>query len=447
MTLNPAAEEVETVRVVREPNLSSFIQTFNWIFCPLDFMERLRDQIGDVFAVRVLGWARVVLVSDPDFVREIFSFDPEVLQTGKANDLISPVVGRQSVFLLDGTVHRQVRRILINAFNVETSRRAASFSAQRAVEIITERCDGRYHDIHRIFSEVALATMLYALFGLSERTRVKEYAKRFSLILGGLSPYFAYLRFLQKDFGPGTPGWWIRTEMAKVHSLIKGDLAQAKRADAGESPALSIRDTLTALGKEDMVVDQLVSLLVAGHDTVASALSWCVYWLLSKPALVDTLRQEGRIAGGGSTAEGTSLIDAVCSEALRLIPTVEIVSRQAVQDMHIGGYFIEKGTLLSPCVYLLHRNKTLYPNPTHFMPERFLRRQFAPHEFIPFGGGTRRCLGATLGLLEMKAVIAALLFNFDMKAAALASVKPRRRNVTLAPSPRFRVSFSPRGFS
>ena len=447
MTLNRVPEEVATARVVRGPNLSSSIQTFNWIFHPFDFMERMRDEIGDVFAVRVLGWARLVLVSDPDFVREIFSFDPKVLQTGKANDLMGPVVGSQSVFLLDGAVHRQVRRILINAFNAETSRHAASFSAQRVVEIITERCDGRYHDIHRIFSEVALATMLYALFGLSERTRVKEYAKCFSLILGGLSPYFAYLRFLQKDFGPGTPGWWIRTEMAKVHALIERDLAQAKKTGAGESPAQSIRDTLDAVGKGDMVVDQLVSLLVAGHDTVASALSWCVYWLLSRPALVDTLRQEGRIAGDGSTAEKTSLFDAVCLEALRLIPTVEIVSRQAMRDVHLGGYFIEKGSLLSPCVYLLHHNKALYPNPTRFIPERFLQRQFAPHEFIPFGGGTRRCLGATLGLLEMKAVIAALLSNFDMKAAALASVKPRRRNVTLAPSPRFRVCFSPRGFS
>jgi cytochrome P450 family 110 len=412
MTLNRVPEKVKEVRVVRGPRLSSLSQTLNWIFCPLNFMDRSRDQIGDVFAVRVLGWARLVLVSDPELVKEIFSFDAEVLQTGKANDLMSPVVGDHSVFLLDGTVHRQVRRILINAFNIEASRRAALFSAQRAVEIVKERCDGRYHDVHCIFSEVALGTMLYALFGLSERTRVKEYANRFSLILGGLSPYFAYLRFLQKDFGPGTPGWWIRTEMAKVHALIERDLARAKDTEAGESPAQSIRDTLSAIGKGDMVVDQLVSLLVAGHDTVASALAWCVYWLLRKPALIDTLRQEGRVTHGGSMGDRTSLIDAVCLEALRLIPTVEIVSREAMRDVHIGGYLIEKGTLVSPCVYLLHRNKALYPNPTHFIPERFLQRQFAPYEFIPFGGGTRRCLGATLGLLEMRAVMAALLSTF-----------------------------------
>jgi cytochrome P450 len=450
MAMNsPSVETVSAYRDVPAPGLSAFAQTVNWIFRPLQFMERTRDRLGDVFSVRVLGWAKLVLVSDPELIRTIFAYDPDILQTGKANDLMGPVLGRRSVFLLDGTRHRQIRRILVNAFNLEASRRAAAFSAERAVETFTERCDGRFHDVHRMFGEIALATMLEALFGSSERARVDRYAKQFRLILGGLSAYLAYLRFLQKEFGPGTPGWWIRTKVAGLHRLIEQDLARADWA-AARVPALEIRDSLTALGGDDasaMVLDQIVSLIVAGHDTVASALSWCVYWLLEKPAMIEALREEIRTAGGASepgAIEKVPLLEAVCLEALRLVPTVEIVSRQAAREVRIGGYRMAEGSLVSPCAYLLHRNEALYPNAAEFKPERFLGRQFAPHEFIPFGGGLRRCLGSTLGILEMKAVIAALLSNFDMKALQLEAVTARRRNVTIAPSPRFRVSFSRR---
>jgi cytochrome P450 len=450
MAMNfPVVEDVSADREVPAPELPALAQTINWIFRPLQFMEGARDRLGDVFSVRVLGWAKLVLVSDPELIKAIFSYDPEVLQTGKANDLMGPVVGRRSVFLLDGTQHRQVRRILVNAFNLEASRRAAAFSARRAIEIATERCDSRFHDIHRMFREIALGTMLEALFGSSERATVEEYDKQFRLILGGLSAYLAYLRFLQKDFGPGTPGWWVRTKVAGLHRLIERDLARADHAEAGV-PALEIRDTLKALGRDDtsaMVLDQIVSLIVAGHDTVASALSWSTYWLLKNPTVIEALRDEIRTADDASepgAIENAPLLEAVCLEALRLVPTVEIVSRQAVRDLRIGGYRIAEGSLVSPCAYLLHRNKALYPTPAEFKPERFLGRQFSPHEFIPFGGGLRRCLGSTLGILEMKAVIAALLRNFDMKGSRLDSVRARRRNVTIAPSPHFRVSFSPR---
>jgi cytochrome P450 len=424
------------------PDQSALGQTANWIFRPLDFMEQTQRELGDVFSVRVLGWSTLVLVSDPSLIKEIFAADPATLQTGKANDLMGPVVGRHSVFLLDGTEHRQVRRVLVNAFNLEAARIAAAFSAERVLEIATERSDDRFHDVHRFFGEIALATMLKAVFGITDRLIVKQYAQQFQLILGGLSTYLAYLRFLQKDFGPGSPGWWIRTKMGALHRMIEHDLAYAENT----TPALQIRDSLEAMGLENATTiarDQIVSLIVAGHDTVASALSWSLYWLLEKPEIMEALRAEILSVSDFAAIEKAPLLDAVCLEALRLVPTVEIVSRQAMQDIQIGNYLISKGTLVSPCVYLLHRNEKLFPKPTEFMPERFMNRQFALHEYIPFGGGLRRCLGANLGLLEMKAVLVALLSNFDIEPFAIERVKPQRRNVTIAPSPSFRVRFKP----
>jgi cytochrome P450 len=224
--------------------------------------------------------------------------------------------------------------------------------------------------------------------------------------------------------------------------MIEHDLAYAENT----TPALQIRDSLEAMGLENATTiarDQIVSLIVAGHDTVASALSWSLYWLLEKPEIMDALRAEILSMSDFAAIEKAPFLDAVCLEALRLVPTVEIVSRQAMQDIQLGNYLISKGTLVSPCVYLLHRNEKLFPKPTEFMPERFMNRQFALHEYIPFGGGLRRCLGANLGLLEMKAVLVALLSNFDIEPFDIERVKPQRRNVTIAPSPRFRVRFKP----
>jgi cytochrome P450 family 110 len=410
-------------------------------------MEQTRDQLGDVFSVRVLGWSTLVLVSDPNLVREIFAADPTILRAGKANDLMGPVVGQSSVFLLDGVEHRQIRRILVNAFNLEAARDAAAFSGETTAELAAERNDGRFYDVHRFFGEIALATMLKAVFGRSDRLMVKEYAKQFQLVLGGVSTYLAYLRFLQKDFGPGSPGWWIRAKMGALHRMIERDLAFPLESSGSAKPAQEIRDALKTLGLRDASTtarDQIVSIIVAGHDTVASALSWSLYWLLQKPKVMEALREEIRSASSVAATEKAPLLDAVCLESLRLVPTVEIVSRQAMQDVQIGDYTISKGTLVSPCVYLLHRNEKLYPRPTEFVPERFMNRQFAQHEFIPFGGGMRRCLGATLGLLEMKAVLVALLSNFDIEPLKLERVKPQRRNVTIAPSPSFRVRLKPR---
>lgn len=424
------------------PNRSSVSQTANWIFRPLEFMKRTRDELGDVFSVDVIGWSQLVLVSDPQLVKEVFAADPAILQTGKANDLMGPVVGKNSVFLLDGTEHRQVRRVLVNAFNLEAGRKAAGFAARLAIEIAREKDDGRFHDVHRIFGEIALGTMLDAVFGRSDRATAAGYARQFHLILGGLSTYLAFLRFLQKDFGPGSPGWWIRKKMATVHRMIERDL-DAIDPDNPQAPAAQILAALHALGygnARTIARDQIVSLIVAGHDTVASALSWCLYWLASNPHLIASLREEA----SSSPIESSALLDAVCLEALRLVPTVEIVSRQAMTDFQLGNYVVPKGTLISPCVYLVHRNEALYPDPEQFMPERFINRQFAAHEYFPFGGGLRRCLGANMGLLEMKAVLRAVLSEFDIEPAPLERVTAQRRNVTIAPGSNFRVRFKAR---
>jgi cytochrome P450 family 110 len=427
---------------------SSFSQTMNWIIDPLQQMENGRQVLGDVFTVRVLGWANLVLIGNPELVRQAFAAAPTLLAAGKANDLMGPVIGSDSVFLLDGSRHREIRRTIVNSLKVETSRSAAQFAGDRLLSLAREKCDGDLQDVHRIFADVALATMLKLLFGASEPRMCREYSNEFYLLLGGLSSYLAYLRSLQVDFGFGSPGWWIRSRARRLHELVERDIARSlgtfAKEQSGSKPIASILATAWSQHDRKLLRDQIISLIVAGHDTVASALSWAVFWLLKTPDALHSLLDELHSANSFAEIERAPFLEAVCLEALRLVPTVEIVSRYATDDFQLGSYCITKGDFVSPSIYLLHRNEDLYPSAKSFRPSRFIGRQFAGHEFIPFGGGLRRCVGATLGLLEMKTVLHALLRNFDIETHNLSKVKAKRRNVTIAPSSNFRLRLTHR---
>jgi len=184
-------------------------------------------------------------------------------------------------------------------------------------------------------------------------------------------------------------------------------------------------------------------LLVAGHETTASALAWAFYWVHSQPQVFNRLIEE--LDGLGADPDPNTVyqlpyLTAVCNETLRIYPVGMLTFPRVVRStIKIMDYEFEQGTYLAPCIYLLHHREDLYPNPKTFRPERFLERQFTPYEFIPFGGGSRRCLGMVFALFEMKLVLATVLTQFKLTFADLSPVKPARRGVTLAPSSNLRM--------
>jgi cytochrome P450 len=293
-----------------------------------------------------------------------------------------------------------------------------------------------------MFGEISLAIMLHLLFRRSGPDRIAVYYRHFRFILGRISAMLVYLRPLQANIGPGSPGWWLARDMTRFHATIQEDLDRAASAEP-DCVAVRVASNLANAGMSDraLVREQIVSLMLAGHDTVASALSWALLWLLRDPDLLARVRAEIGAAAplDLSTLETLPLLGAVCNEALRLVPTVELVSRKAMVDFPLGDVVVPAGTLVSPCTYLAHREPGLYPDPDTFRPERFLERDYGPAEFIPFGGGLRRCLGAQLGLLEMRAVLAVALTTVDFDVPGLARIDGVRRNVTIAPSPRMKA--------
>ncbi len=184
--------------------------------------------------------------------------------------------------------------------------------------------------------------------------------------------------------------------------------------------------------------DELVTLLFAGHETTATAVSWALYWVHKQPEIREKLLSE--LDRLGELPEPTNIfklpyLTAVCNETLRIYPVAYITTpREVKQPVELMGYQLEPGTRVYGCIYLTHQREDLYPNPKEFKPERFLERQYTPYEFFPFGGGARRCIGEALAMFEMKLVLATILANYQLELAENQLIKPQRRGVTIGPA-------------
>ncbi len=201
---------------------------------------------------------------------------------------------------------------------------------------------------------------------------------------------------------------------------------------------MSARDENGEKMSDIQLHDELITLLFAGHETTATALSWALYWIHKYPEICDKLRQE--LDSLGESPKPMSIfklpyLTAVCNETLRIYPVATLtVPREVKEPVELMGYQLEPGTRVYGCIYLTHQREDLYPQPKQFKPERFLERQYTPYEFLPFGGGSRRCIGEALAMFEMKLVLATIISNYQLALADNQPVKPQRRGVTLAPA-------------
>jgi cytochrome P450 len=223
----------------------------------------------------------------------------------------------------------------------------------------------------------------------------------------------------------------LREALGPVHAILLAEIARRREAPTGGEDILSL---LVQARYEDgrpmsdeELRDELMTLLVAGHETTATALAWAVERLVRHPHVLERLTEE-------VLAGGEEYLDAVAKETLRLRPVLPIVLRRLAEPMEIGGWNLPAGVRVAPCIYLVHRREDIYPDPRRFEPERFLERPAGTYTWIPFGGGVRRCLGASFALFEMKVVLAALVRTARLRPAAAPSERVRRRAITMAPA-------------
>ncbi len=429
------------------PQTPGLLQLIEWIARPATFLETCAQRYGDPFTAKLSGFSPLIFFSDPQAIQEIFTMAPESFDVGRSNGILRPMLGEHSLILLDGERHQRQRRLLTPPFHGERMRAYSQLICE-----ITEQVSGQWQ-LNQPFSarssmqEISLRVILRAVFGLSEGERFQQLRMLLATLLdvtgSPLSSSLLFFPFLQQDLGPWSPWGRFVRQRRKIDNLLYAEIRQ--RRDQGDcsgddilSLLMSARDEQGQPMTDVELRDELMTLLVAGHETTASALTWALYWLHRQPETLDPLLQElhdlGRAPDPSAIAK-LPYLNAVCQETLRIYPIALLtLVRIVTRPIQVMDYQFEPGALLAPCIYLTHRRADLYPEPHRFRPERFLERQFSAYEYLPFGGSNRRCIGAAFAQLELKLVLATILSRFELALAHQRPVRPIRRGVTLAPS-------------
>ncbi len=421
------------------PSSSRLHQTLRWLLRPIPFFEDCRRTYGEAFSLMFVGFKTpMVIVSDPEVVKAIYTERANALPPGR-NIVLEPVMGSRSILLLEGREHLARRKLMLPPFHGEHMR-----SYEEAMrEAITAEIDswrvGETFPIHPRMQSVTLEVILRAVFGVTDPSRLAGLRGLLGHVLhDSASPMLQLVGLAPRRFRRG-PYAAFEKRLAEVDRELHGLIAE-RRAD----PDLESReDILSALlvakfepesegdepqGMSDTEVrDQLMTLLLAGHETTATALAWTFDLLLGNPAKLERLTAE--IAVG----EGDDYLRATISEGLRLRPVVPIAGRRLAGDLSVNGLELPAGTDVAPAMWLTHTRPDVYPDPYAFKPERFLDSPPDTYAWIPFGGGVRRCLGASFAEFEMRVVLSEVLGRCRLAPGATGAQHMTRRNVTLSP--------------
>ncbi|MEM7715172.1 MAG: cytochrome P450 [Cyanobacteria bacterium P01_A01_bin.68] len=426
-------------------------QKYEWIAKPIEFMEKAVKQYPDIFTSKVRGAKKpIIFANHPQVIQEILTNDRKKFKApGDINQFLEPFVGDYSVMLLDGESHKRQRQLLMPPFHGERMQAYGELICSLTEKVFDRlSLSDEIFTARNVMAEISLSVMLQAVFGLYEGERYQQIKHR---IIGMLDLFnsplglgFLSFPFLQKDLGNWNPWGYFLRQREQLDNLLyteirerRASLDNSNRVDI-LSLLMSATDTQGNSLTDKELRDELITLLIAGYETTATSMSWALYWIYRTPKVQEKLQQE--LDNLGENPDPISIsnlpyLTAVCNESLRLYPTVLATFLRTVQEpCNLLGYDIEPGTSIWGCIYLLHHREDLYPDSKQFKPERFLERQFSPYEFMPFGGGVRRCIGYALAQFEMKLVLATVVSGYKLALADNQPEKTQRRGVTLAPA-------------
>jgi cytochrome P450 len=414
------------------PRVPGVLQTAAFMRRPFDFLERCQRRYGDCFRARFQGIGEVVYFSDPTAVEQIYKGSPAVFHAGEANAaLFEPALGSSSSMTLDEDAHLRRRKLLLPPFHGEALRRWDSVFSEVAEREIAGWPVGEPFELLPAMRRISMEAILRAVMGVRDRERMAELSAgilRVDRLAGVVLP----LPPLRRDLGPLSP--WRRFVAARdaMDRLIYREIAE-RRAEPGEdvvSLLIAARDEDGGAMSDRELRDEMYALLAAGYETSSSALSWCFERLLRTPGEVERARE---------AAADDDYLDALIKETLRLRPPATDSTRILTRDTEIGGYLLPAGTQVVVPLPLLHLRPEVYDDPRAFRPSRWLDGGAAPYTFIPFGGGVRRCIGASFANLEMRVVMRAVLTSVVLRADSQRPETPRLHHVVVVPSRGTRV--------
>ncbi|MCT7969479.1 cytochrome P450 [Laspinema sp. D1] len=426
------------------------LQKLHWVMNPVGYMEANARRYPDLFQAEVVGFGdTLIFVSHPQAIQYILTHENKQLSVpGKVNEIVEPLVGEYSVMMLEGDRHRRQRQLLMPPFHGDRMRSYGEMIGEITATVMSQVPTSQPFIARAVMAQISSQVMLKTVFGLDlTKQNYQELKHLMTLMLEVFNTPAAsallFFKQLQVDLGPWSPwGYFLRIR-EKIDKLLYAEISNRRQQDLSDrldilSLLMSARDAEGEAMTDKELRDELLTLLFAGYETTASAMSWALYWVHALPEVGNRLREEIATLGDNPAPMdifSLPYLTAVCNEVLRLYPVGMLTFPRRVEEpMDLLGYSLKAGTDLVGCIYLLHHREDLYPDSYQFKPERFLERQFSPYEFMPFGGGKRRCIGAALAAYEMKLVLATVLSGYDLKLGEGGLVKPQRRGVTLSPT-------------
>jgi cytochrome P450 family 135 len=416
------------------PTLPGLAQTLGMLSRPHGFLERCGRRYGDVFTVNIAPYGRMVFLADPGLIQQVFTGDTRLFHVGGVRSrVLGPLLGEHSLLLLDEEEHMRERKLMLPAFHGEALRRYPRLIEEIAEEQVSEWPVGEAVALRPRIQAITLEVILRLVIGV----RDTEALARLRDLLGRLLDQPTTLLFLatavNRDISWFAPWRRFLEIRAQVDELIYREIA-LRRADVSGDDILSLLVQASGDGLSDHELrDELMTLLIAGHETTATALAWAFERLTRHPAALARLRE-------GDPA----YLDAVIKETLRVRPVVMEVGRDITEPARIGDWDLPAGTRVMSSIALVQKAREHWPDPGEFRPERFLDAQPAPYTWIPFGGGPRRCIGASFATTEMAAIIPVVLKHFDLVPDRAEPERSRTRNVTQVPARGARVLLSER---
>lgn len=415
------------------PRMPPQIQTAIWFRRAQWMLGQSAARFGDTFTLRILHEDPWVILSNPEHVKQVFTGDPRVFHAGEGNRILLPVLGPHSLLLLDEDEHMRQRKLLLPPFHGARMQSYEELMRRVAAAEIESWPKGEPYRLRPRMQALTLEIILRAVFGLAEGERIERLRCELRRLLDVLSnPRTILLPILMGPerlarFGP------FRRFLGRVDRLLYEEIADRRETSDLEERAdimsllLQARDADSGEPMGDVELrDELLTLLAAGHETTATALSWAVERLARHPGQLRRLKDEVQ-------AGQTEYLEAVVIETLRLRPVISLVARRLTEPVQIGDWRLPAGVNVAPSIYLVHRRPDIYPDPESFQPERFLDKAPGTYTWIPFGGGVRRCLGGAFAQFEMGVVLSELVKRWDIEPVRPAPERVLRRAITETP--------------
>ncbi|MEH2329346.1 cytochrome P450 [Nostoc sp.] len=431
------------------PQSPPVIQMLRWITSPMSFMETCAERYGDMFTVRLQSKSLpLIFVSNPEVLQQILTNDTKGLEApGDTNLVFESLLGKRSVITISGAEHQRQRQLLLPPFHGERMRSYSQIISDITEKVISQYQIGQPFNIRSATQAITLRVIMQAVFGLDEGPRAEKLQHFLGEMLekgsSVLSVALLFFPALQRDFGP--INFWGRQmrRQQNADKLIYEEIRERReQPDPSRTDILSLlmaaKDEAGQPMTDEELRDELMTLLVAGHETTATAIAWAFYWIHKIPSVHQKLLQELDSLGDNPDPGAIfklPYLNAVCSETLRIYPVAMLTFPRVVRTpLSLGGYELEPNTTVVGSIYLTHHREDLYPEPKQFKPERFLERQFSPYEYLPFGGGARRCIGLAFAQLEMKLALAKILSSRELELVDNGEVRPKRRGLVTGPN-------------